>query len=196
VWTRQKQGLAQSSAEPHISEVQALQCTLARTGVDSSSSLFWCSQRRPLGKILGVTNEPLLVNSEHRNCAFNLVFLTERTALQLVRLFSRVTQESLSFVLYQSKRLRGDSCHEEKYPESGHRGKLYHLPVLLQSFDGRIWTFRYGIGRKEYFPPDDRHPFLRKSCQPTIQNRRVRSELQPRLEGDHPWTAIAAQADA
>ena len=30
----------------------------------------------------------------------------------------------------------------------------------------------------------------------SIQNRRVRSELQPRLEGDHAWTAIATQPDA
>ena len=27
-------------------------------------------------------------------------------------------------------------------------------------------------------------------------HRRVRSELHPRLEGDHSWTAIAAQTDA
>ena len=35
------------------------------------------------------------------------------------------------------------------------------------------------------------------SCRTTsLKNRRVRSELQPRLKRDHAWTAIATQPDA
>lgn len=31
-----------------------------------------------------------------------------------------------------------DICYEEKWLESGDRGRFYHLPVLFESFDGRI----------------------------------------------------------
>lgn len=57
-------------------------------------------------------------------------------------LLSDVIQESFSCLIDRSQ--GDDSCHEEKYLEGADRGRVYHLPILFQPFDGGIWAFRYG----------------------------------------------------